>query len=64
METINGAKLTVIVQIDNDKIQELKAQGYSDKEIENAVKRSITLTDINMRQPVFDIESVELVKYY
>ena len=61
---INGAKLIVTVLIDNDQVDELKTQGFSDKDIEFAIKKSITLTASNMRQPVRDIESVELIKYY
>lgn len=64
METINGAKLTVTVLIDDDKVNELKAQGYSDLDIEKAICKAISITDIPLRNPVQDIVSVELVKYY
>lgn len=64
METIKGAKLEVTVLIDEDLLAELQADGYSDKAIEAMIKKSITLKDIPFRNPVFEIESVELQKYY
>jgi hypothetical protein len=61
---INGAKLQVTVLIDDDMVDELKKQGCSDKKIEELICKAITLTEINMRQPIESIESVELLKYY
>lgn len=61
---INGAKLMVTVLMDNAKVEEMKAQGYSDLDIQKTICKAITLTDANVRQPVWDIESVELIKYY
>jgi hypothetical protein len=67
-EAPNGVKLEVVVLIDQDKWGELKAQGYSDKDIQRAVEKSITLTHevsgIIPTSPVWDIESVTTLKYY
>jgi hypothetical protein len=63
-EVINGARLTVTVLIDNDKVQDLKELGYSDKDIETLIKKSIRLKNINVWQPVTDIESVVLEKFF
>lgn len=61
---IQGAKLTVYVTIDNNRVKELESEGYTDKEIEHAIKNAITLKDKPTRQPVCDIESIFLEKYY
>jgi len=61
---MNSVKLTVYLTIDSEQEQRMREQGASDKEIENAIKNSITVKDINMRQPVLDIESVTVEKYY
>jgi hypothetical protein len=61
---MNSVKLTVYLTIDSEQEQRMREQGASDKEIENAIKNSITVKDINMRQPVLDIESVIVEKYY
>lgn len=61
---INGAKLMVTVLIDPDQVDEMKAEGMSDQKIAEAIKKAITLTESNMRQPVRDIESVDLVKLF
>ena len=63
-----GARLEVIILIDQDKYDNLKSQGYSDKQIQKSIEKSITLTStvsgIIPTPPVFDIESVTLQKYY
>jgi hypothetical protein len=66
--TPNGAKLEVLILIDQDKWDELVEDGYSDKEIQKAIEKSITFTNtvsgIIPTPPVFDIESATLLKYY
>jgi hypothetical protein len=61
---INGAKLTVYIIIDPKMVEEMEQKGYTDKDIERAIKQSLTLKDKSDRQPVYDIESVFLEKYY
>ncbi len=64
----NGAKLEVVILIDQDKWAELKAQGCTDRDIEKAIEKSITFTKtvsgVIPSPPVFDIESATLLKYY
>jgi len=64
----NGAKLEVLILIDQDKWDELVEQGYSDRDIHKAIEKSITFTKtvsgLIPTPPVFDIESVALLKYY
>ncbi len=66
--TPSGAKLEVTVLIDQDKWDELRAQGYSDKDLQKAVEKSITIKDtvggLVASPPVLDIDSVTLLKYY
>ncbi len=66
--TPNGAKLEVTVLIDQDKWEELRAQGYSDKDLQKAIEKSITVKDTVggaiVSPPVLDIDSVTLLKYY
>jgi hypothetical protein len=64
----NGAKLEILILIDQDKWNELKAQGYSDTDLQKAIEKSITFRDtvggLIPTPPVFDIESATLLKYY
>lgn len=64
----NGAKLEVIILIDRNKWNELVEQGYSDKDIQKAIEKSVTFTNtisgLIPTPPVFDIESASLLKYY
>lgn len=64
----NGAKLEVTILIDQDKWNELAEQGYSDVDLQKAIELSITFKDsvfgIIPSPPVFDVESVTLLKYY
>lgn len=58
------AVLEVTVEIDEDQLEELESQGEkSYAEIQKRIEKSIILTPSNMRQPVFDIEEVRLMKY-
>ena len=64
----NGAKLEVTILVDKDRWNELKSQGYSDKDLQKAIEQSIT---INYRvrgaiisSPILDINSATLLKYY
>jgi hypothetical protein len=61
---MNSVRLTVYLTIDSEQEQEMRKQGASDRDMENAIRNSITVKDINMRQPVLDIESVIVEKYY
>jgi hypothetical protein len=64
----DGAKLEVTILIDKDRWDELVEQGYSDRDLQKAIEKSITFTDtvsgLIPTPPVFDIESVTLLKYY
>jgi len=64
----NGAKLEVIILIDQDKWNELVEQGYSEVDIQKAIEKSITFTNtvsgVIPTPPVFDIMSATLLKYY
>lgn len=64
MESPNGAKLEVTILIDKDQWEEIKSEGYSDKDIEQAIKQAITLKGVPFRSPVMEIDSIDLVKYY
>ena len=63
-----GAKLEVLITIDQDQWGELKSQGYSDEDIQKAIENSIILTDIVggeiVRPPVLDVVGTTLLKYY
>jgi adenine deaminase len=61
---MNKATIKVTLLIDDDKVKELTKQGYSDKDIARAITTSIRLKDIPFNKPVYDIESIELLKYY
>ena len=64
----SGAKLEVLILIDQDKWDELVEQGYSEVDIQKAIEKSITFRDtvsgLIPTPPVFDIESATLLKYY
>lgn len=58
-----GATLSLELRLDPDLWGELKSQGYSDEDIKTLIEKAITFADIN-KAPIFDIDSVSLVKYY
>jgi len=64
----SGAKLEVLILIDQDKWDELVEQGYSEVDIERAIEKSITFTNtvsgLIPTPPVFDIMSATLLKRY
>lgn len=64
MDKVNGAKLEVLVTIDNRKREELISHGFSDKDIQREIEKAITLTEMSLRAPVESILSVILIKYY
>ena len=64
----NGVKLEVTALIDQDMWVELQKQGWTDRHLIMAIKKSITFIktvsgDLS-HVPLFDIMSVELLKYY
>ncbi|KKN07681.1 hypothetical protein LCGC14_1064540 [marine sediment metagenome] len=64
----DGVKLEVTALIDHDMWAELQKQGWTDKDLEGAIKKSITFRNTVSGDlshvPLFDIMSVELLKYY
>lgn len=59
-----GARIEVILEIDEDQMNELESQGEtSSNEIEKRIENAITLTASNMRQPVNEIVEVRLLEY-
>jgi len=62
----SGVKLEVTALIDRDLWAELSAQGYTENDFNEAIKKSITFNKIGkkFRIPLFDILEVELLKYY
>lgn len=64
----NGAKLEAVILIDRDKWDDLKAQGFDDKAIQEAIEKSITFSKstagIIATPPILDIDTVTLQKYY
>ncbi len=63
MTVPNEVKLTVTAFIDSDVWEELKQKGYSDKDLQAAIEKQITLRDTGDR-PLFDLDKVTLEKYY
>jgi hypothetical protein len=66
MTTPNKAKLEIKIQIDTDIYSELRAKGYTQHEVSEAIEKSITFKWQwgNFTPPIHDIEEVTLVKYY
>ena len=66
--TPNGVKLEVTALIDKDIWAELQAQGYTEKDIVEGIKKSITFHNtvggVLPRVPLLDIMGVDLLKYY
>lgn len=64
----NGVKLEVTALIDQDMWAELQEQGWTEKDIGKAIKKSITFNKVACgvmpKVPLFDIMSVDLLKYY
>lgn len=63
--TPKGARLEVLIEIDQDIWDEQRAKGYTDEDLTKAIAKSITFEDCGSpTPPVFDIESVTLLNYY
>ncbi len=63
MTVPNRVKLTVTAFIDSDVWEQLKSNGYSEKDLQAAIEKQITLRDAGDR-PLFDLDKVTLEKYY
>jgi len=57
------AKLEVILWLDPDQYEDMKADGVSEREIEKSIEHAVTLRGSNVIQPVRDIKEVNLTEY-
>ena len=67
-EAPNGVKLEVTALIDRDMWAILRNQGFSEKDLIETIKKSITFNrtacGVTPKVPLFDIMDVDLLKYY